>query len=546
LSLDNNNLSANLLDSLDWFDEDWIDWISKIEFNAFIKSIENNENLNETKAAEKVYDNFLKLKKITSVKLDILKSILTRDVLNINFWVFSSNREAIVNAWSDYGVDPVILLKLFKWEWWVWEKKGNYVWIWQMWKAALDDAAKAAKKIGITLNPDFDKYKNWTTDYQIPFSAAYLKFIADAKWITVTESVPLYQPWLNMFTSSKYDTVAKLESMAASNPAIKKYYEKFLNKNSDDLKWFLNNNLEKIPDSFEAYINWSDLDQKKVLYYLASSSYYLKDYDVSFDGSNGISSRVLMSQESISTSPEVKQAVIDKMMAFWATKEEAQKAYDVWWIWQLSITDVLWFIYWWLNLFWAAMDWISWNWWDALAKLTIAYVWIKNISKDIKWNVEDFEKAKWRAIEKTFWKDVSWSQLDQYNDVLQNVENEEVDWDNEYYSTLLDNKEWWVESLMVLKNINDNIDFDKVHLMNEGDFREDNIWDVLNEKWILKQNKWELFNNLNQEWKNRVVNALNLIKRDNIRSWDELIMATDYAIWLHTDNRFDNIRKLIA
>lgn len=217
-------------------------------------------------------------------------------------------------------------------------------------------------------------------------------------------------------------------------------------------------------------------------------------------------------------------------------KENWLKETDVWWIWQLSIVDVLWMAYWALNIFWWVMDWFSWNWWDAIQKFTIAYVWIKNFSKEIAWNNADFEWEKNRIIESVFWEKldkVDYSDKEHYHEFLDNAKN----WRENYFKYLVESEQTteWKMKPRVIEFINTNINFDKFN--NNKNFTEESVSEIFNEKWE------EGFNNLDENVKMNILNTLNEIKWDWVKSKIEFQSLVNYIYWNYNPNRFDKIRK---
>lgn len=209
---------------------------------------------------------------------------------------------------------------------------------------------------------------------------------------------------------------------------------------------------------------------------------------------------------------------------------------SVWWIWQLSIVDVLWFAYWGLNIFWALMDWFSWNWGDAMQKALIAYVWIKNMTREIWWNLDDW-KDKIEKISEKYEK--KWADKNRLKLALEKIYNWEW-WDLKeslINNLFIEDKDKRVEYLEKIRWVFENkINWNKLNNFN-WDISKNNLWEIIDR---------EEFNNLNSNMQWRIIELINISKKLWINNFHEFNWVVEYTTWNYAPNRFDKVRNLMA
>lgn len=501
-----------------------------IDYNEF--NIDDDDlNFNKDEL-EKLYDylwknNPDKLKSLKSriwelkdwvqVKLNNLKEVLED---SFNYWNF--NKEFVNNSAEKIWIDNKTFIQILKKEnskaWpflHPWNRHVKYenisdwtkeaYWLWQVTPWTFDTIFKYLKKEN--KYTDYNSAKEhylwiWVDDNtmmktQLDFSAAYIKMITDKHWtkdslLTIWRVWMYYNAWINFEANNESDNVSNNRiwtNAVNSNMVVSRFWLKLWNMSkkeyADRMTYY--------------YWEWKDVDV------MARSDVKLWDIE------------------------EWKKIIED------LNPEIKERWKSVWWIWQLSITDVLWFMYWWLNLFWAAMDWFSWNWWDALTKWLIAYTWMKNISREVWWNLDDW-KDKIENISEKYSDNTSdlkwileriynWEDWNTKEKLINNLLGEDDLDGKDRYKRL--EKIWWI-----FKN---KINFNEIQNV-KWDITEENLWKIIS-KEDLKSITWDDLKSVAN-----ILDVLKILKVDNI---DEFKWVMEYTIWNYSPSRFDKIRNLV-
>ena len=487
--------------------------------------LDKNPDSEVAKKAKKSLEN---LNNEISVKVETLKQRIIFDSVQLKEG-FSDKKELMWSNAMKVWVNPVAFAMLLNgetnWDTKAWSKTWA-VWLGQFTQWAIDEVNSS----GVLWFNNLDKkwLLNLSENQQIYLSAWFLKEKynrVSKNWWDWSDAVVAYNIWEWFYWEWKISE-KKVDRLVWWQAYGKKFNNTAFNEEM----------LKNVPDEMKELYSENPDDnsiQKRIIAINLAKDYYFKNNPNFKDIFNY---SPIWTETVVKSDWHINNDIIWIMAEWLNIDQDTLRQVDVWWIWQLSITDVVWFAYWWLNIFWAVLEWMSWNTSWAIEKALIAYVGIKNMSKELKWNVEDFEKWRFNSIERIFWNDVSESDKKRYVKILEKVQDREQNWNQEYFKAFSDTKNWEVQPLSVVKFINEKVDFEKIKMF--GEITEENV------DWVLKD--WE-FGALKwtEEWK-RILLGLNLIKADWIKNKKELAMATDYLIFLHTNNWFDKIRKLIA
>jgi len=496
-----------------------------ITLNEIKKYLDKNPDSEVAKKAEKSLNN---LKDKTSIKIETLKQRIVFDSLVLKPWIEKQKEKIWDNALKVW-VNPLAFALLLngETEWNQWRSSTWAVWWWQFTQVAVDD-------INSTKNIDWfsivdgkltkEKYSKLSDDFQIYLSAYHFKNKYDMikkTWANRSDAIVAYNIWQGFYTWIKNEK--KIDKLA--------WWQAYWNEYK---KWnFSEDMLENVPNKIKVQYLKNKNDskiKKRILAINLAKKYYLWK---NIDNKNLISS---LSYSPVWTweVPESVKKDFDKIVEN-VNPEIKERWKSVWWIWQLSITDVLWFMYWWLNIFWAVMDWISWNWWDALTKWLIAYTWMKNISREVWWNLDD-------------WKDKIENISERYSDKTSNLKwilEKIYNWENWNTKEKLINslfgkddlsggdrykrveKIWWI--------------FKKVNFDNIANIKVDNNWKAVEEsvssaidmKIVSSDMKWP------------ILNILWVLKTLNVHNIDEFKWVIEYVTWNYSPSWFDKIRNLV-
>jgi len=531
------------------------DIITLDEINKYLK--EGHSEV-EKDIAKKAFNLLNNLKNRISPELENLKQRIVFDSLKLKPWI-EQFREIIWDSANNAKVNPSVLALLMNWEteWWKTglgvTNKSGFMWLSQMWDRALNTISwmpgVSVQKYKNTLKWSIDTLEN-RAKIQIYYWALFLNKkqsnrVKKVEWFNDFDALVEYNIWWIQYLDridnnigADWSVLRKLHDNQAygkkNNTTLAQSVIAVSNKDG-----FNDLNTSYVPKSlqpkFADNIN-SSVVQERIVAIANAKKYYLDENE-----NNKYLQEVLSYVPTGNIKvPENVQKDFNKTEA--TVRKELwidERQQNAWWWWKTSVLDVVWYWYWWLNLFWAIMDWFSWNWWDMIKKLTIAYIWIKNLTGRIKWNLDDWSD-KIDNISERYEK--KWADKDHLKWVLEKIYNWE---DGRYKESIIKNllpdskkdktkfleKIWWIfKNKIKFKNL-ENL---------KWDISKDNLW-----KWGSEIISKEDFDNLNSDMQWRVIDLLKNCQNLWVKNIQEFQAVSEYVTWNYSPDWYNKIMWLI-